>query len=111
MRLLCLIALIFIVMQESAIAYAFNGADSLSNRQHKLTIPATPTIGHKSYHFAVADASPSQVEAWLNGEYMELDGMFSVDTARNSKAQMFQDAAAAVTKARQVLAEAHARAP
>ncbi|MBE2207253.1 MAG: Ig-like domain-containing protein [Saprospiraceae bacterium] len=105
MRLLCLIALIFIVMQESAIAYAFNGADSLSNRQHKLTIPATPTIGHKSYHFAVADASPSQVEAWLNGEYMELDGMFSVDTARNSKAQMFQDAAAAVTKARQVLAE------
>lgn len=105
MRLLCLIALIFIVMQESAIAYAFNGADSLSNRQHKLTIPATPTIGHKSYHFAVAEASPSQVEAWLNGEYMELDGMFSVDTARNSKAQMFQDAAAAVTKARQVLAE------
>lgn len=105
MRLLCLIALIFIVIQESAIAYTSVVTDSLSNRQHKFTIPATPAINNTSYHFAVADASPSQVEAWLNGEYMALDGMFSVDTARNSKAQMFQDAAAAVTKARQVLAE------
>lgn len=105
MRLLCLIALIFILIQESAIAYTSAGADSLSDRQHKFTIPATPAINNTSYHFAVGDASPSQVEAWLNGEYMEMDGVFSVDTARNSKAQMFQDAAAAVTKARQVLAE------
>lgn len=57
------------------------------------------------FQFAIENATPNQVQAWVNGDFSALQGQYLMDSLRNSKGDMFANVQSAIATAKGAIAE------
>lgn len=71
----------------------------------EMQAPLTRSGRHPAtYHFGIQKASQEQLQAWLEGDFDILEGIFTSPEENESKGQLFANVEKAIGEARGVLA-------